>query len=68
MSTGLLGMQLLFENPIEGAGAYEAYTKYRMVVTDGYAGIIRTMGDRNITFTEKEPGYPFYMRIVPAAQ
>lgn len=60
MSKGLLGMQKLFVDPIDGGGAYQVYTKQRLNVTNGYAGIVATLSENRVVFTTNEFGYPFY--------
>lgn len=60
MGAGLLGLEKMAGNPIDGAAGYEAYTKYRLDVIDGYATIVYYIADQHITFTPIEPGYPFY--------
>jgi hypothetical protein len=59
MSKGLILMQQLFTNPINGAGGYEAYTKGKVDVTDGYAHVLVLFVKENIAFTPDEPGAPF---------
>lgn len=64
MGRSLLALQELYTNPIQGAAGYEGYTKYRMDVITGYAGIIRVFGEFNVVFAENEPGFPFYWNTV----
>lgn len=64
MSKGLLGMKVLFSNPIDGAAGYQRYTLARLDVTTGYAGIVSYFADHQVTFTSDEPGYPFYVNTV----
>jgi hypothetical protein len=66
MSAGLIGMEEMHSNPINGAAGYQAYTKGRIDVTEGYAGIIIYFHSKNIFFTKDEPGYPFYQTILKA--
>lgn len=61
MSKGLLGMKVLFSNPIDGAAGYQRYTLARLDVTTGYAGIVSYFANHGVTFTIDEPGYPFYV-------
>lgn len=63
MSEGLLGMQKLFLDPVEGGGAYQVYTSQRLNVTGGYAGIVALFHENNVTFTPDELGYPFYRQF-----
>jgi hypothetical protein len=67
MSKGLLGMQVMHSNPIDGAAGYQAYTKGRLDVTQGYAGVVLYFRTKNVIFTKEEPGYPFYEVILKAA-
>lgn len=60
MSRGLLGMTHLFSNPIDGAAGYQTYTRMRLTMIDGYAGVVSYLGAQHITFAPDEPGYPFY--------
>lgn len=62
MSLGLLAMQQLFLDPVVGAGGYEAYTKGKVDVTDGYATVVITFGKEKIVFTREEAGAPFYFQ------
>ena len=62
MYLGLLSMQSLFLDPVVGAGGYEAYTKGKTDVTEGYANIIITFNREKIVFTRDESGAPFYFR------
>ena len=64
MSKGLLGMQHLFSNPVDGGGGYQTYTRMRLDVTTGYAGVVNYFGTNNVVFTSSEPGYPFYYNTV----
>lgn len=64
MSKGLLGMQELFTNPIEGGGANQVFTARRLDVTNGYAGIVYYLGTHPDTFTSSESGYPFYFNAL----
>ena len=59
MSRGLLGMQHLFSDPINGAAGYQTYTKTRLDVTTGYSEVVSFLKTNGIVFTEGEPGYPF---------
>jgi hypothetical protein len=59
MSKGLLGMQKLFLDPVEGGGAYQSYTTQRLSVTQGYAGIVASFNTNGVTFAPDELGYPF---------
>lgn len=60
MSRGLLGMEHLFSDPINGAAGYETYTRMRLEMITGYAGVVSYLGGQHIVFTADEPGYPFY--------
>ncbi len=60
MSKGLLGLQKLFLDPVEGGGAYQVYTEQRLKVTEGYAGIVSSFNANRVTFAPDELGYPFY--------
>lgn len=60
MSKGLLGLQKLFLDPVEGGGAYQVYTTQRLNVTQGYAGIVASFHANGVTFSPEELGYPFY--------
>jgi len=60
MSKGLLGLQKLFIDPVEGGGAYQVYTDQRFKVTEGYAEIVASFHKNGVTFTPDELGYPFY--------
>lgn len=62
MSLGLLAMQQLFIDPVVGAGGYEAYTKGKTDVIDGYANIVVIFAKEKIIFTREEAGAPFYFR------
>ncbi|HSE35497.1 MAG TPA: hypothetical protein VLB83_05245 [Candidatus Paceibacterota bacterium] len=64
MGRSLLALQELYTNPIQGAAGYEGYTKYRMDVITGYAGIIHVFGESDVVFAENEPGFPFYWNTV----
>jgi hypothetical protein len=66
MSRGLLGMQEMHGNPINGAAGYQAYTKGRINVTEGYAGVVIYLRTKNVSFAHNEPGYPFYEVILQA--
>lgn len=59
MSRGLTGMQHLFSDPIDGAGAYETYTKNRLDVTLGYGEVVGILSKSGVIFANNEPGYPF---------
>lgn len=65
MSKGILGMQLLFSDPISGTAGYESYMRYRFDVTTGYASIVSYIIEKNMIFTKNEPGYPFYWNTIP---
>lgn len=67
MSKGLLGLQVMHSNPVDGAAGYEAYTKGRLDVTQGYAGVVMYFKTKNVTFTKDEPGYPFYAVVLKLA-
>lgn len=67
MSKGLILMQELFVNPINGAGGYEAYTKGKTSVTDGFAHIVVLFGKENVQFMTTEPGAPFTLRHYTAS-
>lgn len=64
MSKGLIGMQKLFSNPVDGAGGYQTYTRMRLDVTTGYAGVVSYFAAHNVTFLPSDPGYPFYYNTV----
>jgi hypothetical protein len=64
MSTGLSAVGNMRSDPINGTAGYEAYMKYRLDVTNGYAMIVAYIADHQITFTATEPGYPFYWNTV----
>lgn len=64
MGRSLIALQELYTNPIQGAAGYEGYTKYRLDVITGYAGIIHIFGEANVAFAEDEPGFPFYWNTV----
>ena len=64
MSRGLIGMKVLFSNPIDGAAGYQRYTLARLDVTTGYAGVVSYFSKNNVTFTRNEPGYPLYVNTV----
>ena len=59
MYKGLILMQQLFLNPINGAGGYEAYTKGKADVTEGYAYIVIVLNKQHVKFDLDEPGAPF---------
>ncbi len=67
MSRGLLGMQHLFSNPIDGAGGYQTYTKTRFDVTTGYAQVVSKFRTQGVTFEKDEPGFPFVRKAVRRA-
>jgi hypothetical protein len=67
MSLGLMSMQSLFDDPIVGAGGYEAYTKGKADVTEGYANVVVGFAKENIVFRGDEPGAPFYFRNATAS-
>lgn len=67
MSKGLLLMQELFINPINGAGGYEAYNKGKVGVTDGFAHVVVLFGKENIQFATSEPGAQFTFRHFTAS-
>jgi len=60
MAKGLSGMMQLYSKPIEGAAGYQTYTRMRLDVTVGYAGVVAYFIEKKVTFDETEPGYPFY--------
>lgn len=60
MAKGLTGMMHLYSNPIEGAAGYQTYTRLRLDVTIGYAGVVSYFIQEKVTFDKAEPGYPFY--------
>lgn len=66
MSKGLLGMQVMHTNPIDGAAGYQAYNKGRTEVTQGYAGVMLYLNSKAAVFTAEEPGYPLYKMILNA--
>lgn len=59
MSLSLLEMRKLYTDPVQGAGAYQAYQIEKMNVTVGYAGIVHEFSKRGIFFDANEPGAPF---------
>jgi hypothetical protein len=59
MSRGLLGMRDLYVDPVQGAGAYEAYLINKANVTVGYAALVHEFGKRGIFFEPNEPGAVF---------
>ncbi len=64
MARGLVGMKVLFSNPIDGAAGYQRYTLARLDVTTGYAGVVSYFASHGVTFTSNEPGYPLYANTV----
>ncbi len=60
MYQALLSLEQMYIDPMEGAAGYQAYAKGIADVTDGYAQLIYLFAQANVTFTPKEPGYPFY--------
>ena len=60
MAKGLLGEETVFDDPVNGTAGLEAYSKYKIDVTTGYAMIVAYVGHNRIAFTADEPGYPFY--------
>ena len=64
MGAGLLGVGSIRSDPMRGAAGYEAYMKYRLDVTNGYAMIVSYVINQHLTFTPDEPGYPFYWNTV----
>ena len=67
MSKGLILMQQLFINPVNGAGGYAAYTTGKVDVTDGYAHILVLLVKENVKFAPDEPGAPFTYRYRTAS-
>ncbi len=59
MSKGLILMQSMFTDPINGTGGYEAYMKGKAEVTDGYAHVVVKLIKEGVTFAPSEPGAPF---------
>ncbi|GEM_PF-1533430 len=59
MALGILAMQSLPTNPIQGSGGYQAYTTHRIDVTAGYIQVVKKFRDEGIIFTKDEPGAPF---------
>jgi len=59
MSQALTGMQKLFIDPVNGAGAYQTYAQQRILVTTGYAELLMLTKKFNIIFTTNEPGFIF---------
>lgn len=69
MGRGLLAMQGLFSDAINGAAGYQTYSRSRLDVTRGYSEIVSFFIKNNVTFSETEPGYPFYFNTIsPKAQ
>lgn len=64
MSKGLLGMQHMYSNPIDGEAGYQTYTIGRVDVTKGYAMVVAYFSIKQVHFSPHEPGYPFYQREV----
>lgn len=60
MSAGLLGLEKMQSDPVNGTASYDAYLKYRLDVTKGYALIVTNVIKQHLIFTPDEPGYPFY--------
>jgi hypothetical protein len=60
MSLGLIAMQRLFVDPVIGAGGYEAYSKGKADVTEGYASVVVIFAREGVSFAKDEPGAPFY--------
>ncbi len=67
MSRGLTGMEEMHASPVDGAAGYQAYTKGRLDVTEGYAGVLLYFKTKNVVFTKDEPGYPFYVALEKVA-
>lgn len=67
MSKGLLGMQVMHTNPVDGAAGYQAYNKGRTDVTNGYAGVMYYLKSKEVVFMTDEPGYPLYAMILRAS-
>jgi len=59
MSRSLLEMKKLYDNPVQGAGAYQAYMRAKYDVTRGYAGLVVSFARRGVVFERSEPGAPF---------
>jgi hypothetical protein len=59
MSRGLLGMQNIFTDPINGSAGNQAYMKARFSVTDGYAKLVLLFKKNNVAFDKTELGAPF---------
>lgn len=64
MGNGLLGLMNIHDDPVNGTAGYEAYMKYRLDVTKGYAMIVAAVANQHIAFTPNEPGYPFYWNTI----
>lgn len=67
MSKGLILMQQLYTNPVNGAGGYTAYTTGKADVTNGYAHILVLLVKENVKFSPDEPGAPFTYRTKTAS-
>ncbi len=64
MSKGLLVMQVLFSDPINGAGGYQVYTTQKVEVTKGYAQLVVLLAKNNVIFEKHEAGFPFSYKQV----
>ncbi len=67
MGKGLILMQQLFTNPINGAGGYQAYNRGKVDVTDGYAHVVVLFAKENVVFSPDEAGRPFTYRYPTAS-
>lgn len=62
MSRSLFTTTKLFTNPIAGSAGWQMYITQMVTVTRGYAGIINVLHDKNVVFSEEDPGYYFKWR------
>ncbi len=60
MGKSLLGMQNVFDDPVNGTAGLQAYSKHKLDVTSGYAMIVAYIGKKQIEIGKDEPGAPFY--------
>ncbi len=65
MGVGLMSVARIQEDPLNGTAGYEAYLKYRLDVTNGYALIVAHIGKERVVFGNTEPGYLFYQHTKP---
>lgn len=62
MGRACRAMVFMFDDPIRGSGAYEAYMTHRMNLIPAYGLVIIFTREKGVTFNEGDPGHYFKWR------